>query len=146
MVPGLAFLSDVFFPNESVTAPLQMWGVCRFSPNWEGRGPTGWQRLSPSGPHQAGQHLRSGGGRKPEAPHWCWRATAQAPGPAQKVLLQGVPFRPNSCSTRCTLGPRQPCDPQAPHYLHLLSGVTTLGVCLPGGRKLHWLVGRKTHG
>lgn len=64
VVPGLAFLSDVFFPNESVTAPSQMWGTCRFSPNWEGRGPAGWQRLGPSGPHQAGRHLRSGGRRK----------------------------------------------------------------------------------
>lgn len=92
VVPGLAFLLDVFFPNESVTAPLQMWGMCRFSPNWEGRGPAGWQRLGPSvGPHQAGQHLRSGDGRNPEAPHWCWRATARAHRPAQKVLLQGFP-------------------------------------------------------
>lgn len=55
-------------------------------------------------------------------------------------------FRPDSYSTRCTLGTRQPCDQQAPHCLHLLSGVTTPGVCLPGGRKLHRLVGRKAHG
>lgn len=93
VVPGLAFLSDVFFPNESVTAPSQMWGMCRFSPNWEGWGPAGWQRLGLSRPHQTGQHLKSGGGGKPEALHWCWTATARAHGPAQKVLLQGFPPR-----------------------------------------------------